>query len=153
LEASDLREVGLGEDIGARAEDLRELDEGRAEGGDRGRQSLRPPPMILGGAPGASTEDYPAPAVPHEGDEERGQAREDDRGAAPAPHCGLRPPGLTSPSGTLSGRAGLHPDAGQVPVGERYRRRSQVRGGGGTIRVNAPGREDEGERLLDREGD
>src|SRR5690606_14910744 len=70
LEASDLREVGLGEDIGARAEDLRELDEGRAEGGDRGRQSLRPPPMILGGAPGASTEDYPAPAVPHEGDEE-----------------------------------------------------------------------------------
>src|SRR5690606_30309092 len=74
------------DDVGAGAEDLGELDEGRPERGDRRGQSLRPLTVGLGASSEGAAEDDPAPAVPQERDDERCQAPDDDESPAPAFH-------------------------------------------------------------------
>src|SRR5690606_18896870 len=86
LQRADRREVRLGDDVGAGAEDLGELDEGRPERGDRRGQSLRPLTVGLGASSEGAAEDDPAPAVPQERDDERCQAPDDDESPAPAFH-------------------------------------------------------------------
>src|SRR5690606_8274074 len=84
LEPANAGEVRFREDVGARAEDLRELDERGTECGDRRRQPLGPPPVVFGGAARRLAEEQPAAAVAQEAHDERRQPSQ-DRPAPPPP--------------------------------------------------------------------
>src|SRR5690606_11856187 len=70
----------------ARAEHLRELDEGRAQRGDGRDQPLRAALVALVRQPPAPADEDPAPAVPQEGEEEGREPRDDREGPPPALH-------------------------------------------------------------------
>src|SRR5690606_12881897 len=86
LEPADRREVRHRQNVGARAEDLGQLDECRAEVGDRGGQAVGAATVVgRGSARGPAGED-PASAVAEEREDEGRQAPEDDERATPAGH-------------------------------------------------------------------
>src|SRR5690606_22369276 len=86
LEPADRREVRFGEDVGAGAEDLRQLDERRPQVGNRGGKAVGPTAVVGAGTPRGAAEQDPAPAVSKEREEEGRQAPEDYEGATPPGH-------------------------------------------------------------------
>src|SRR5690606_6183058 len=83
LEPADRREIGLGQDVRARAEHLRELDERRAERRDGRDQPLGAALVALVRQLPAPAEQDPAPAVAQECDEEWRAPRDDREGPPP----------------------------------------------------------------------
>ena len=73
-QGADGGEIGLGQDVGPRGEDLRQLDEGGAEIGDGAGEPRGPPAVALVVPPRRAAEQDEAPAVPEEGEDERERA-------------------------------------------------------------------------------
>ncbi|MBK7908607.1 MAG: hypothetical protein IPJ78_18925 [Gemmatimonadetes bacterium] len=79
-ELAERREVGLGDEVRARGEDLRELHEGRPEVRDARHQRFRPRPVERRRAMQRTAPPEPAAPVAEQGDDEGPEGEDDPEG-------------------------------------------------------------------------